>query len=61
MFVEPMLRNAINNKVYILTSEFESEGCEGCAFIDDYIACKNVPNFGCGNGKVWAVINLQAV
>lgn len=56
---EPMLRNVINNKVYIFSTEFESEGCEGCAFIDDYIGCLNTPRF-CDEDEtgIWVQTNL---
>lgn len=55
---EPMLKNSINGKIFILTDEFEAEGCTGCAFIDDYIGCHNTPEHGCGDGTIWVETNL---
>lgn len=57
---ESMLRNKINGKVFMLTEEFEAEGCTGCGFQYDYIGCNNIladyPGHGCGNGRIWAEV-----
>jgi hypothetical protein len=58
---EPMLRNIINNKVFIFTDEFQSEGCDGCAFQYDRIACCNAPGVCNEQEGIWAEVNLQVV
>jgi hypothetical protein len=60
---EPMLRNKINNKMYILTDEFQAEGCTGCGFQYDYIGCANAlvdtPEHGCGGGTIWVEVVID--
>lgn len=55
---EQMIRCTLNNKIFVFSNDFATDGCTGCAFQDDRIGCENTPDTCQGVDGIWVQINL---